>query len=141
MTDEFIDSNILIYLTDLDYPDKKRKAKQIISRAVIGNEKFAISPQILGEFFVNATKKIASPISEEEGKEIIRSIIKSESFFIFPITKEITLAALEIVEKHKISYWDAQIISVMKENGISTILTENTKDFNVPGIVAVNPFK
>ncbi len=39
-------------------------------------------------------------------------------------------------------FWDALIAETMLENGVSTIYTENEKDFKkMRGINAINPFK
>lgn len=37
-------------------------------------------------------------------------------------------------------FWDVMLAAAMLENGVNKIYTENTKDFKIPGIKAVNPF-
>jgi len=137
---ELIDSDILLYSIDNSHPEKKAIVKKIITDCFLGMKKRAISTQNISEFFVNSIKKTKSSITFEESKKIVKGIVLCDDLIKLHIKEETILSAIEIAEKYKISYWDAQIIAVMKENGISTILTENTKDFNVPGIVAVNPF-
>ncbi len=136
-----VDSNILIYFFDEDYPEKKRVTEQIINECYEGRKILAVTTQNLAEFFVNVTKKINHPIPQSLAKKAIEEIIKSKGFLKLTVGLSTVIFAAEIAEKYNISYWDAQIIAAMKENGISTILTENTKDFNVPGIVVINPFK
>ena len=48
--------------------------------------------------------------------------------------------AMEISDGYGISYWDALIASVIKENSVSCIITEDDKDFKkIPWLTAITP--
>jgi predicted nucleic acid-binding protein len=50
--------------------------------------------------------------------------------------------AIEFVTLHRASFWDALIAACMLEHGITTIVTENERDFTkMPGLTVINPFK
>ena len=82
----FIDSNILIYAFDKSEAIKHKKAKKLLEKCFGGESRLATSTQVLSEFFVNATKKIEKPISQEAAKNIIGKIIEFQflKFRIYP---------------------------------------------------------
>jgi predicted nucleic acid-binding protein len=68
---QFVDTNILIYVYDSSSSEKKRIASQLIL-ALWENRTGCLSIQVLQEFFVNITRKVPNPISNETASEIIR---------------------------------------------------------------------
>ena len=56
----FVDTNVLIYaaMGKLDSPAKRIRAKELID-----TEPFAISGQVLAEFYRNVTRKYVTPLS------------------------------------------------------------------------------
>ena len=58
--DAFLDTNVLIYAVSSAprEAEKKEKALEIVS-----NVDFGLSAQVLQEFYVNVTRKIAHPLS------------------------------------------------------------------------------
>lgn len=49
--------------------------------------------------------------------------------------------AVDAVACHRLSYWDALIWAVARENGLSLILTENLQDGQaMDGVLIRNPF-
>lgn len=143
MTDEIslIDSNILIYSIDSSEKEKYPLAKKLLKECWLRKRQYAVSLQNLSEFFINATKKIEKPISKEKGAKIVKRIIEFEGFTKLEPNAETIKKALDISIKENISYWDALIAATMLENNIFRIYTENTKDFAIAGITALNPFK
>ena len=74
-------------------------------------------------------------------KQNIQDIIYFSNFNILSINKNNILRAIDISAEYGISYWDALIASVMKENNISCIITENDKDFKkISWLKVINPF-
>ena len=53
---------------------------------------------------------------------------------------EIMSEAAKICEENSMHYWDSLLAATMKQNGIFSIYTENTKDFKPKWLNAVNPF-
>ena len=138
---QLLDSNILIYAYDSTEKEKHVIAKNLLAECWKRNKIYALSVQNISEFFVVTTKKISNPIKPDEMKANIQDIITFSNFNILNINKNSVLSAIEISSNNNLSYWDALIASVMKENGISTIVTENDKDFNkITGLKVINPF-
>jgi len=142
MTDgKLIDSNILVYAFD-QYDEEKRDAASKIISSLIEKGEIVFSVQNLSEFFVIATKKIDRPIPLENAKNIIIKFAKLPNVKIFPIHSQTIIKAIGISETYSLSYWDALIASVMQENNVNSIITENDKDFRkIPWIKVTNPFK
>ena len=135
-----IDSNILIYSIDSSERGKNERAKKLLTNCWIGETQYAVSLQNLSEFFVNATRKVAKPISKEKGARIVKKIIEFDGFIKLEPTQETIKRALDIASNNAVEYWDALIAATMLENNIRKIYTENTKDFSIAGITAINPF-
>jgi predicted nucleic acid-binding protein len=62
MTDKtFVDTNVLIYAHDIDASTKHQIAKSTL-RELWSERTGVLSMQMLQEFYVNVTRKIASPL-------------------------------------------------------------------------------
>lgn len=131
-----IDTNILVYAFDTAYPEKRIVCHNLIKKVFDGVESAVVTNQILVEFVWAVTKKIDKPLSQQEARAIVGAIMTSENWKIFNYSANTILNALEL----KQPFWDALITQTLKENNVSTIITENTKDFAHSGIVAKNPF-
>ena len=82
-----------------------------------------------------------NPVKPEEMKQNIQDITAFSNFNILSIDKNNILGAIAISGEYGISYWDALIASVMKENNIYDIITENDKDFKkIHWLKVINPF-
>jgi len=138
---QLLDSNILIYAYDSSEKEKHVIAKNLLADGWKRKKVYALSVQNLSELFVVTTKKITSPVKPDEMKQNIQDIISFSNFNVMVINKDSILNAINISMENGISYWDALIASVMKENNISSIITENDKDFNkISGLKVINPF-
>nr|MBA3491002.1 hypothetical protein [Rubrobacteraceae bacterium] len=62
MTRNFFDTNVLLYMYDDDEPRKKEKAIDVFERAA-EDDLAILSTQVLQEFYVNATRRLARPLS------------------------------------------------------------------------------
>ncbi|MEK6934030.1 MAG: PIN domain-containing protein [Nanoarchaeota archaeon] len=138
---QLLDSNILIYAYDSSEKEKHITAKNLLADCWKRKKIYALSVQNLSELFVVTTKKITIPVKTDEMKQNIQDIIYFSNFNILSINKNNILRAIDISAEYGISYWDALIASVMKENNISCIITENDKDFKkISWLKVINPF-
>lgn len=138
---QLLDSNILIYAYDSSEKEKHITAKKLLANCWKRKKMYALSVQNLSELFVVTTKKITNPIKPDEMKQNIQDIISFSNFNILSIDKNNILGAANISIEYGVSYWDALIASVMKENNIYNILTENDGDFKkIPWLRVINPF-
>lgn len=101
-----------------------------------------VTVQNLTEFYVVVTEKVEHPLPSVKARAIIEDTIASDKWRIFDRDVFTISRAILLSSKYKIHFWDALLAQVMLENGITGILTENSRDFRkIPGITAENPFK
>jgi predicted nucleic acid-binding protein len=87
--DAFIDTNVLLYAAS---DDQKESAKSTAARVLLEND-FGTSVQVLQEFYVNATGKLAASIPSERLERILKLLQEQP---IVPITPELFEVAVEI---------------------------------------------
>lgn len=141
MTDDklfLIDTNILVYAIDMQEGAKNLKAKELINRCWQGKDKYAVSTQNLAEFVSVSTTK--AKLDFQQAKIMVGYIIEFVGFIKINYSPETVLSAIDISHEFKTSFWDSLLAATMRENGIFYIYTENSKDFKMPWINAVNPF-
>ena len=69
----FFDTNILVYAFDVGAPAKRKKAAQLLSEHAAAGE-VLISTQVLQEFYVAVTRKLAQPLAEESALVATREL-------------------------------------------------------------------
>jgi predicted nucleic acid-binding protein len=132
----FIDTNILIYSVS-SHPSEKEKRNK--ARALIRGVDFGTSAQVLSEFFVTATQKIAEPLSEVEALQFIARLIRLP---VIAIDADLVLEAIALKQEHRISYWDAAIIAAANRLGVRIIYSEDLAHEHLYGLTRViNPFR
>ncbi|MBW1981735.1 MAG: PIN domain-containing protein [Deltaproteobacteria bacterium] len=134
----FVDTNILVYAHDIDAGSKREAAVKIVSdlwESRLG----VISTQVLQEFYVAITRKIPVPLDRATVRMIMRNYLSWE---VAVNDAHIIFHACEIEEAHRISFWDALIISAAFSRNAATILTEDLNHGQIiEGIQIQNPFK
>ncbi len=131
----FIDTNILLYGYDLDSPKKRSVAQKIIEQAWMKRGSYAISVQVLQEFYVNFIRK---GHSTHDAANLIND------FYLLPVvdnTVALFQHGLSLQERWKISLWDSMILAAAHASGARELLTEDLNHGQDYGKVrAVNPF-
>ena len=138
MADKIIvDTNVLLYAYDRGEPVKQPQALAVLDRLTtlhLG----VVTPQVLGEFFVNATRKLNPPLSTEEANDRVQNYLLS--WEVMDLTGPIVLEAVRGVRVYKMAYWGSQIWASARLSQIPIIFTE---DFNVGAVIEgvrfVNP--
>jgi predicted nucleic acid-binding protein len=59
-----VDTNVLVYAYDRSAPEKQKQALDLLDYLAMRGSG-ALTPQILAEFFVVVTRKMAAPLSED----------------------------------------------------------------------------
>lgn len=133
--DAFIDTNILLYAVS---NSAKEIEKKWLARALLEKKAFGLSAQVLQEFYVNATGKLAQTLPETETMEFIRWL---EQFPVVPTDTALFHRAVEIRNRYRIAYWDAAILAAAKALGATTLYSEDLSHSQVyDGVRVVNPF-
>lgn len=129
-----LDSNVLIYAVSSFLPDqdKRRRAEELLSAP------FGISGQILQEFFVNATRKIKTPLSPEAALEWVRRL---EIQPFVAIDAPLIRRGIAVSIRYQIHYYDGAIIAAAEALGASTLYSEDlSHGQNYGSVRVVNPF-
>jgi predicted nucleic acid-binding protein len=133
----FVDSNILIYAHDVDAGEKQMVAREIL-RDLWAERSGAVSLQVLQEFYVNVTRKIAVPLA----KDAARLVVTAYSEWCVETGTEAVAAAFRIEDEARIGFWDALIVAAAASCGADRILSEDLNSGQtIRGIRVENPFK
>jgi len=132
----FVDTNVLIYAYDADAGGKHRAAKRAL-QDLWNSGSGVLSMQVLQEFYVNVTRKIASPLS----RDIARRVVDSYSAWCVETATAALAAAFQIEDEARIGFWDALIVASAMRLGAVRILSEdlNARQM-IRGIRIENPF-
>jgi predicted nucleic acid-binding protein len=134
----FVDSNILIYAHDSDAGPKRDRAVEKL-RELWESGTGTLSVQVLQEFYVNVTKKLATPVSRATAREVVSSY---GAWVKEPTTPDTVLRAIDIVDMAQIMFWDALIIACAEEVDAKHIYSEDLNaGQTIAGIKIVNPLK
>ena len=130
----FVDTNILFYSMDKDAAAKHERASEVIEAIWLARTG-VISTQILSEWAVNLRKKLdLAPIQVER---VLQPYIAWSVVMIEPGD---TLAAINLADKHTLSYWDSLIVVAAKKGQVDVLLTEDLNTGQrIEGVEIVNP--
>ena len=132
----FVDTNILIYAHDLDAKAKHEIAKEAL-RDLWSSRAGVLSMQVLQEFYVNATRKISSPLS----RKAARGVVNSYAIWCVDTAAEDISIAFQIEDEARISFWDALILASARKAGAVRILSADLNaGQRIVGIGIENPF-
>lgn len=136
MSKVFLDTNLFIYSLDQSDPVKRDRCRDLL-RGMVVEKRGVISTQVLQEFYVAATRKLAAdPLLI---KDIITSLERFETVIIIPtLIKE----AIDCSIINRISFWDALIIAAAESAHCDILWTEDLNDGQIiRSVQIVNPMK
>ena len=133
----FFDTNILLYSISRNPAES---AKRSIAIELLDRSDGALSVQVLGEFYTQATRVTRSdPLPHDLAAGFIS---KWSRFPVQDLTLSIVNAALEIRAAHGFSYWDCAIIAAARALGCRELYTEDmSHGREIEGVLIVNPFR
>ena len=93
--------------------------------------------QVLQEFYVNVTKKIAAPLS----KETARQVVNTYAAWCIETTPAEISAAFRIEDESRLGFWDSLIMAAAAKAGAVRILSEDLNPQQmIAGVRVENPF-
>ncbi len=116
----FVDTNILLYAHDVDAGKKHDRAKRALSQ-LWAERSGVISPQVLQEFYVNVTRKLAKPLARKHA----RKVMETYAVWCIDTSAAEVLSACRIAEESKISFWDALICASALKAGAERLYSED----------------
>ena len=130
-----LDTNILVYAVDRDAGERHRRSREIMGRAARYDCVLAV--QALAEFFHATTRK--NLLEPQRASAFVRSWL---DVFRMTSADDSALAdAIDAVEEHRMSFWDAMLWAAVRQAGCSAILSEDMQHGRrLGGVEFVNPF-
>ncbi len=133
----FVDTNILIYAHDRSAGIKHERAQALLTE-LWETRTGCLSTQVLQEFYVNVTRKIARPLLPEEAAQIIADLARWE---VHRPGVNSVLEAIRLQTRHQISFWDAMILTSARQLGCQVVWSEDLNAGQAYGSARVqNPF-
>ena len=133
-----VDTNVLAYAYEAGDAAKASRARACI-RLLGASRNGVVSAQILGEFFVVATRRLRPPLSAREAEQIAMNL--SRSWTVLDVTAAAALEAMRAAQQYQFQYFDGLIWATAKLNGVPNVLTEDLPSGSlVEGIRFEDPF-
>jgi len=134
----FLDTNVLVYLFDTDDPVKQRRVQVLLSNREL-RTRLILSTQVLQEFYVSVTRKLATPLDPEAAFQAVQDLT---ALPVVQIDPPLILLAIQRSRKVKVSFWDALILESALAADATFLYSEDFQDGSVFGrLRIVNPFK
>lgn len=135
MIDAFVDTNVFVYAVDADEPEKRATAIALLDEL---KGRIAVSAQVLNEYYVTVTRKLARPQSSEQAELSVRSLAKLP---VVDLDRELVLAAVALSRSAQLSLWDAAIITAAQRAGCERLYSEDLNAGQVfEGVTVIDPF-
>ena len=132
----FVDTNVLVYAFDDDSPGKRKVARRLLDDKA---DQLVLSTQVLGEFYVTVTRKLANPLPASRAVEALDALC---AFPVRGLGPELVRSAVRRSASSQVSYWDALIIECALDAGAAVLLTEDLQhDQRFETLRVVNPFR
>ncbi|MBI5831075.1 MAG: PIN domain-containing protein [Armatimonadetes bacterium] len=131
----FVDTNVFVYAADASEPTKQARARALVLR--IGEAGGGvISSQVLGEFYVAATRKLG--LAARDARTMVSAMAQSD---VVSVDATLVSEAMACAELDQIAYYDALIVVAAARARCRTLYTEDLNAGHViRGVRVVNPF-
>jgi predicted nucleic acid-binding protein len=133
----FVDTNVLAYAHD-----RSETGKQPVARVLLDglwrDRAGALSTQVLQELYVVATRKFDPPMPRGAARELV---VLYATWPVVQIDVPLVLAASELEERHRLSFWDALVVEAARRVGATRLMTEDLQPGrDIAGVRIENPF-
>lgn len=133
----FFDTNVLVYLFDVDSPDKRKKARALFQKHVEAGD-ILLSTQVLQEFYVVVTRKLARPLDAAVAAEAVSNFAELP---LVQIDSELIVSAIHRSRNNQLSFWDALIVQAAIEGHASALYSEDMQHGTMQdSLRVINPF-
>jgi predicted nucleic acid-binding protein len=134
----FLDTNILVYAYDRSAGQKHDLATQLME-SCLENENGCSSIQVLQEFFVTVTQKIAMPLDHQTARQIVTDLTRWRLHT--PKANDL-LQAIDLQQSYQLAFWDALLVQSAACLGCKQLFSEDLNHRQVyGGVQVINPFR
>jgi predicted nucleic acid-binding protein len=133
----FVDTNILLYARDTSEPAKQEIAEALLRR-LWSERTGCLSVQVLNEYFVNATRKLAFPLTPDEAWEDVDALM---AWRPVGMDEALLTEGFRFHRRYGLSWWDALVVAAAERAGCGTLYSEDlSADQRYGSVCVVNPF-
>ena len=135
--DNFIDTNVFIYLFDETSVEKSSTAEELV-RQSLENGSGCISYQVVQETLNIVIRKLKA--SPEEARQLLDNIL--EPLWRVNPSRALFRRGLELQSRYKFGFYDSLIIAAALDAGCRTLYTEDLQhEQQIEDLTIVNPFE
>lgn len=133
----FVDTNVLAYAYDATAGSKHEDARSLVA-GLWESRQGCLSIQVLQEFFVTVTRKLPERLDVPRAAAAVGYF--SEWTIHVPVARDVSVA-IELHERHRVSFWDAMILHSAAALGCDVLYTEDLDSGQrFDGVDVVDPF-
>jgi predicted nucleic acid-binding protein len=137
MSASIFDTHVLVYAFDL-HDGKKQKRAQALIRDYGSRGELVISTQVLQEFYVVVTKKLANPVMPVEAAAIVADLAE---FPLIQVDKNLISRSIQRHQQGEFSFWDGLIVEAALQANCSLLFSEDMQHGRQMGTLSCqNPF-
>ena len=130
-----LDTNVLAYAEGINGAEMKAAAIDLVGR--LPEDSTLLPVQILGELFNLLVKKAGR--SRASAREA--TLNWGDAYPLIETSASVVLAAADLAVDHRLSIWDAVILSAAADAGCRLLLSEDLQEgFTWSGVTVTNPF-
>ena len=134
----FVDTNVLVCARDSTEPQKQKQVRAWMS-FLWKTRTGRLSFQVLQEFYLTVTQKLDPGLEPERARQDVRLLF---SWLPVQIDSRVIETAWYVQDRHRLSWWDALIVSAARLAGCRYILSEDFKSGQeLVEIKIINPFQ
>jgi predicted nucleic acid-binding protein len=139
MSDDFIDSNVFVYLFDETNERKREIADGIVKSALQANSA-SISFQVVQEVLNVVTRRLPTPMTAEDAGRFLEQVLGplwrgSPSLALYR-------RALDLQARYRYGFYDSLIIAAALDAGCTRLYSEDLQDGQrIEGLTIENPLR
>jgi predicted nucleic acid-binding protein len=131
----FLDTNIFVYAVDNADADKQKRAQTVLRTT----SNAAVSTQVMNEFFVVSTRKLATPLHPDAAAAVIEEMAR---LVCVAVDAALVHSAIRAGRRWQLSHWDALMVEAARRAGCDRLLTEDlTHGAVYDGLRVEDPFR
>lgn len=133
----FVDTNVFVYARDASEPEKQPAAMTWVS-ALWGAREGRLSIQVLQEYYVTVTAKLAPGLAPREARADVRRLV---TWNPLAIDASLLEDAWNVQDRYGFALWDAAIVAAARRLGCRYLLTEDLQaGQDLDGMLVLDPF-
>jgi predicted nucleic acid-binding protein len=139
MSDDFIDSNVFVYLFDETDERKRQVAQSLVNTALVEGSA-QISFQVVQETLNVITRKLKVPVRLEDAHQFLDQILVP----LWKINPNRVLyqRGLEIQTRYQLGFYDSLIIAASLQAGCKTLFSEDLQHGQqIETLIIQDPFR